>query len=144
MNIFVCMHTQGPFGRDVFSGNCGFVNIVVRPNRSQGLLNDPWKLLTREKMSRFLCRDRQARDVTLSLGVTVRDSSRKMLVLQGFAMRSLGKSLGDGIRIAGTKGESGRFSGGLHVEGLGECPTGQIQGHLVWEIARVATQPHRR
>ena len=94
--------------------------------------------------SYLMCCDRQARDVTLSLGVTVRDSSRKTLVLQGFAMRNLGKSSGDGIRIAGSKGESGRFSGGLYVEGLGECPAGQMQRRLIWEIARVATQLDRR
>ena len=37
------------------------------------------------EFSNMLCCDRRARGVTLSLGVTVRDSSRKTLVLQGFA-----------------------------------------------------------
>ena len=46
-----------------------------------------------ERCTRVCC-DRQVRAVTLSLGVTVRDSSRKTLVLQGLAMRNLGKSWG--------------------------------------------------
>jgi hypothetical protein len=57
--------------------------------------------------------------VTGSLGVTVRDSSRKMLVLLDLARRKSREILEHGVRRVASQGESWRFLGKSRELALG-------------------------
>ena len=98
-----------------------------------------------------MCCDRQASSVTWSLGVTVRNSSRKMLVLLDLARRKSREILEHGVRRVASQGESGRFLGksrelALGSQALKRSAPGADRECKAWvlEIARVTTKSRSR
>ena len=84
-----------------------------------------------------MCCDRQASALTLSLGVTVRDSSRKMLVLLGLAGRKFREILEHGVRRVASQGNLGDFQEARAQEGQKSAPQGKCKAWVL-EIARVS------
>ena len=89
--------------------------------------------------------------MTWSLGVTVRNSSRKILVLLSLARRKSREILEHGVRRVASQGESGRFLGksrelALGSQALKRSAPGADRECKAWvlEIARVTTKSRSR